>query len=213
MSCPVFPTPPTNVPDTPFAAIETAIAKLAENKNQWAQMPLSDRIGILDRLKRGVYAQAEAWANSVAQAVGIDPQTSAAGEAWLGGPVTTVRNIHLLMESLKSQGQPKPVGWRTKVNGQDAALVFPQKSMDKALFAGFEAEIWIQPGKEKSQGQIYRTPQRQGKVSLVLGAGNVSSIGPMDVLYKLFAENEVCILKMNPVNDYVGPFIEKAIAP
>tara|TARA_Y100001954_G_scaffold239292_1_gene312746 strand:+ start:9323 stop:11020 length:1698 start_codon:yes stop_codon:yes gene_type:complete len=212
MSCPVFPPPPATVPDTPFASIETAIEKLAENKNRWAQLSIGDRIALLERLKSGVLEQAEGWANSVAQAVGINPQSSGAGEAWLGGPVTTVRNIHLLIETLRKQGQPKPMAWRSKVNGQDAALVFPQKGMDKALFAGFEAEIWIQPGKEKSQGAIYREPQQQGKVSLVLGAGNVSSIGPMDVLYKLFAENEVCVLKMNPVNDYVGPFIEKAFA-
>ncbi len=39
----------------------------------------------------------------------------------------------------------------------------------------------------------------------MLGAGNVASIGPLDVVYKLFAEGQVCILKMNPVNEYLGP--------
>ena len=154
--------------------------------------------------------QAEGWAQSVAKAVGMAPDSSGAGEAWLGGPITTVRNLHLLIETLKKNGQPKPMAWRQKQNGQEAALVFPQSAMDKALFSGFEAEIWIQPNKEKTQGHIYREPQNQGKVCLVLGAGNVSSIGPMDVLYKLFAENEVCVLKMNPVNDYVGPYLEEA---
>jgi len=47
---------------------------------------------------------------------------------------------------------------------------------------------------------------------VVLGAGNVSSIGPMDTLYKLFAEGQVVILKMNPVNEYLGPFIDEAFA-
>jgi aldehyde dehydrogenase (NAD(P)+) len=50
-------------------------------------------------------------------------------------------------------------------------------------------------------------------VSLVLGAGNVASIPPMDVLYKMFVEGNVCILKMNPVNEYLGPFLERAFAP
>ena len=40
---------------------------------------------------------------------------------------------------------------------------------------------------------------------MVLGAGNVSSIAPMDVLYKLYMHHEVVILKMSPVNDYLGP--------
>jgi hypothetical protein len=41
----------------------------------------------------------------------------------------------------------------------------------------------------------------------VLGAGNVSSIGPMDALYKLYAEGQVVVLKMNPVNEYLGPIL------
>jgi acyl-CoA reductase-like NAD-dependent aldehyde dehydrogenase len=49
-----------------------------------------------------------------------------------------------------------------------------------------------------------------GKVALVLGAGNIASIAPLDVLYKLIAEGQVCLLKMNPVNDYLGPFLEEA---
>jgi hypothetical protein len=43
----------------------------------------------------------------------------------------------------------------------------------------------------------------------VLGAGNIASIAPLDVLYKLVAEGQVCMLKMNPVNEYLGPFLEE----
>jgi acyl-CoA reductase-like NAD-dependent aldehyde dehydrogenase len=45
---------------------------------------------------------------------------------------------------------------------------------------------------------------------LILGAGNVSSIPPTDALYKLFAEDQVVVLKMNPVNEWVGPHLERA---
>jgi acyl-CoA reductase-like NAD-dependent aldehyde dehydrogenase len=78
------------------------------------------------------------------------------------------------------------------------------------MFGGLSAEVWIQPGKPASQGRIYREKAAVGKVALVLGAGNVSSIPPMDVLYKLFAEDEVCVLKMNPVNADAGPHLERA---
>ncbi len=44
----------------------------------------------------------------------------------------------------------------------------------------------------------------------MLGAGNIPSIGLMDVLTKMFNEGKVCLLKMNPVNAYLGPFIEEA---
>ena len=35
----------------------------------------------------------------------------------------------------------------------------------------------------------------------------------MDVLYKLVVDDEVCILKMNPVNEQLGPVIEDAFRP
>ena len=49
-----------------------------------------------------------------------------------------------------------------------------------------------------------------GRVALVLGAGNVSSIGPMDALYKLFVEDQVVVFKTHPVNVYLGPLLEEA---
>jgi aldehyde dehydrogenase (NAD(P)+) len=40
----------------------------------------------------------------------------------------------------------------------------------------------------------------------------VSSIPPTDVASKLFVEGKVCILKMNPVNEYLGPIFEEIFA-
>ena len=47
----------------------------------------------------------------------------------------------------------------------------------------------------------------------MLGAGNIASIAPLDVLYKLYADGEVVMAKLSPVNDYLGPFLERAFAP
>jgi hypothetical protein len=46
----------------------------------------------------------------------------------------------------------------------------------------------------------------------VLGAGNVSSIGPMDALYELFAKDHVVLLKLNPVNEHLGPMVARGDA-
>ena len=81
------------------------------------------------------------------------------------------------------------------------------------MFAGVTSEVWIEPGRPASQGRIYREPSGEGRVALVLGAGNVSSIAPMDAFYKLIVENEVVVLKTNPVNAYLGPHWERALAP
>ena len=47
-------------------------------------------------------------------------------------------------------------------------------------------------------------------ITLILGAGNISSIPITDTLTKIFQYNQSVILKMNPVNAAVGPAFEKA---
>ncbi|HEY7415966.1 MAG TPA: aldehyde dehydrogenase family protein, partial [Ktedonobacteraceae bacterium] len=100
-------------------------------------------------------------------------------------------------------------------NGQVAASVFPATVYDRLFLTGVSAEIWMEPGVTaeslpQTQAVIYQNKQHPGKVALVLGAGNVASIGPMDILYKLFVEDQVVIYKSNPVNAYLGPLIEES---
>jgi aldehyde dehydrogenase (NAD(P)+) len=59
----------------------------------------------------------------------------------------------------------------------------------------------------------YRQPAPAGKVALVLGASNIAAIAPLDVLHKLITEGQVCLLKLNPVNDYLGPIMADIFAP
>ena len=56
-----------------------------------------------------------------------------------------------------------------------------------------------------------KTPRPEPVVELVLGAGNVSSIVPRDLLYGMFVENRVVVLKCNPVNDYLARHWERAL--
>ena len=79
-------------------------------------------------------------------------------------------------------------------------------------------EVWIEPGITRSeleadQAPAYRDPAAFQGLSLVLGAGNVASLGPRDVLSKLFVEGKVVVLKANPVNDYLVPHWNAAMAP
>ena len=60
------------------------------------------------------------------------------------------------------------------------------------------------------RGDKERT-EKKGKVALVLGAGNIGSISPLDALHKLFNENQVVMLKLNPVNDYLEPHLSAAL--
>ena len=60
-------------------------------------------------------------------------------------------------------------------------------------------------------GQL--NPTHSGGIGLVLGAGNVTSIPVLDVLYELLAFNRVVILKVNPTQDALVPVFERALAP
>ncbi len=208
-----------SMPETQTAEIDKAISELQAGKDRWTQVSIADRIRLCERLLRDYQEVGEASVEAACRAKGIDPGEARAGEEWLGGPLCIHRNLRLLARTLSethAMGAPRiPGPVTTRKNGQVVAQVFPDGIFDRLLFSGISAEVWMEPGvtAEKiadHQAAIYkRGAARKGKVALVLGAGNVASIGPMDVLYKLFAEDQVCILKMNPVNEYLGPFVER----
>ena len=216
-----FPAVPAPLPETSHEDIDRKLEKLASCKDAWTQVPIPDRITLLDEVMKGLVAVAPEWARTGAILKGLDPASEEAGEEWIAGPMVTVRNVRLLREALLAKGSPKPASLHTittkdpasgKNVSQAVARVFPMTVLDKLTFGGVSCDVYMMPGEPASQGRIYREKPTGGKVSLVLGGGNVSSIAPMDALYKLFVEDEVVLLKMNPVNEHVGPFLEAAFA-
>ncbi|MBS2030354.1 MAG: aldehyde dehydrogenase [Deltaproteobacteria bacterium] len=205
---------------TQFAELDKQLARLKEQAGPYARLSVRERQALLREMKEGVVAVADEWVRKACDYKGIDVNGPLAGEEWLAGPFITVRNFRLLEESLgqiASRGQPEiPDAWiRHRPNGALAVQVFPASGLDKMLFAGITAEVFLKPGvtagqMRERQASFYKRPDHTGKVSLILGAGNVSSIPPTDLASKLFLEGKVCILKMNPVNAYVGPLLERA---
>lgn len=212
-----FPPPPPPMPATPLAVCDQKLARLAEAAPRWVALSPAERAKLLRRCIQTTLDVAEEWVDTACRIKGYAPGSNGHGEEYLGGTLPTVRNLRLFAEALEAGGQPKlPKTWQ-RPDGQWVARVFPQSALDAALFTGVTADLWIVPGEKPTQGRIYRE-KREGKagkpgVSVVLGAGNQSSIAPMDVLYKLVVDDEVCILKMNPVNEQLGPAIEASLAP
>lgn len=217
MASPDFPEPPPSMPPTPLAECDAMLETLAANKKAWVDTDVPTRIALLRRTAELLQEVAADWVDAACKAKGIKPGDAQVGEEWLGGPMTFMRNIRLLAEALEAGGQPKLPAVTQRPDGQTIARVFPANMLDKIMFGGFTADVYIEPGKPASQGRIYREKKAgrasEGGVGLVLGAGNVASIGPMDALHKLFVDDEVVILKTNPVNAYLGPFIEHAFQP
>jgi acyl-CoA reductase-like NAD-dependent aldehyde dehydrogenase len=210
MTSPRFPEPPAAIPPTSIADVDAAVERVAAKKQAWTATAIPERIALLEKCLAGVESAAPAWVRDMCRVKGFSPEDNLAGEEWLAGPATTARNVRLLIHALRANGAPKLPELSQRPNGQWVARVTPAEIRERVMFAGVTVDVWIEPGKPASQGRIYREPKGPGKLALVLGAGNVSSIPPMDVLYKLFVEDEVVVLKMNPVNAVAGPHIARA---
>lgn len=214
-----FPTTTGSVVASTHDEMDAAIATLQEHKQAWARMPARERLAIIDTLMHDFAIVAPRWVEKACEAKGISPDSPVACEEWGAGAWPVMRNLRQLHQSLLeiiADGKPHiPGPITTRPDGQVVARVFPHTSYDKLFFSGVKAEIWMEPGVSKeemlaTQAAVYHEKDPEGKVALVLGAGNVASIGPMDILYKLFIENQVVVYKTNPVNAYLGPLIQES---
>ncbi|MEL6343005.1 MAG: aldehyde dehydrogenase family protein [Myxococcota bacterium] len=198
-------------------AIDAALETLDAHKQRWATLNLDEKIALLDSVRVNTLNCSARWVQLALRAKGIPHDHPVSGEEWLSGPYQLIETVNALSDTLKAlrDGQDllDGVETRTRPDGQLIAQVFPRHTFDKVMLNGVRAEVWMQPGVtasnlRTSMAQFYRSPERVGRVTLVLGAGNIASIPPLDMLYKLFVEGQVVVLKMNPVNAYLGEFFE-----
>lgn len=209
--------PPTSTPD-----LDAATTALSNRRQAWINLDIKGRIRLLRSVLRNIETEADRWVNAACEAKGVAIDSIGGAEEWYAGPAITARSARLLIKSLQDiqeSGAPAIPGPITsRANGQTVAQVFPFDTWDKLLWQGYSAEVWmapgVTPGNLKStmahayQPNMVSTPE----LGLVLGAGNVASIAPTDALYKLFVDNAVVIVKMNPVNEYLGPIFEDVFA-
>ena len=200
--------------------LDQKVTRLREAAPAFARLSLEDRIALARSMQAGYLRIAEASVRAGCAAKGIPFDSPLAGEEWTTGPWCVVRHLRLVAEALESIRRTgnTPVGpvGRT-ADGRLSVRVFPANRIDGVLFSGITVEVHLQPGVTEagmnaSRASFYKGRAHQGKTILVLGAGNIAAIPAMDVVTKLFNEGGVCLLKMNPVNAYLGPFIEEAFA-
>jgi aldehyde dehydrogenase (NAD(P)+) len=198
------------------------IQKLVEHKDEWARLPIARKIRYLEELRTKTDDVATRWVDAAVKAKRIPSDSPVVGEEWMSGPWALLKGLNVLIRTLEKINNEEPIvaddSIRTTADGQVIVDVFPTSLFDKLLLSGFSAEVWMQPGVSRENlaartASFYRDKNPAGKVALVLGAGNIASIAPLDVLYKMFADGMVCILKMNPVNDYLGKFFEEIFSP
>ena len=206
-------------PATSLSDCDVAIADLVENTKSWFDAKPDDVIGLLERLNDAVMATAQEWVAAACEAKHIPLNEPVAGEEWVNVSVTA-RYVRLLAAALRDiaagnkpqfPGKPHPV-----TGGHTAIPAFPFDAIDKVAFSGFSAEVWLKRGVAAAQAGENQAEAWFGGgapgVSLVLGAGNQASIPITDALDRLFIARHPVVLKMNPVNDYLGPIFAKVCA-
>jgi acyl-CoA reductase-like NAD-dependent aldehyde dehydrogenase len=216
---PILKHPDQTIRPSTTSEIDCALTTLTANKDKWIEVPVRTRITLLDTLIEDFGALCEPWVALNLEKKGAVRDESATGIEWTGGPIAILRLLRGLRRALvgiEKQGRPEiPGEVNVRENGQVVARIYPQNLYERLTTLGITAEVWMEPGVSldevaKSQAVAYQGNERTGKVVGILGAGNVSGIQVNDSLSKLFVENSVVLLKMNPVNAYLGPLIERA---
>ncbi|MEA9999987.1 aldehyde dehydrogenase family protein [Cryobacterium sp. RTS3] len=204
------------------ASLDTVVSGLAAGETRWAAMSLAARSALLLSVAAGVAAQAERWVGVAAQAKGLDPGSPLVGEEWISGPYVVLTNLAILQNSItalaRGESPLRTTRFGRAPGGRITVPVLPGTPYEALLLHGFSAEAWLRPGVTEEEarsraGLGQRHPSRTGGVGLVLGAGNITSIPPLDVLYELIAHNRVSVLKLNPVLDALSPVYTDAFAP
>jgi len=218
----VSPSRPSNITELPRATstarMDEIVNRLRDGARRFVSLSLDERIALARSMQRGYLRIAEASVRAACEARGLPPEF--AGEQWGGGPVCVVRALRLAIESLESikrSGNTKVGKIGRTVDGRLAVRVFPASGKDGILFSGVTAEVHMANGVDEaamheSRARFYKQKDHDGRVALILGAGNVDSIVSCDVITKMFNEGKACIVKMNPVNAFLGPYLEEAYA-
>ena len=209
--------------DTPTAHLDALLSGLRAKAQEFARVSVSARAALLRACLPTIRAQARPWVEAAFVAKGLDANLPQSSEEWLAGPMATMRNTRLLAEALErlaTTGNPGPDDKKIRLDahGRTEVEVFPNTLVDTLLYGGFSATVRMKAGMtpadvRKTQAAFYKQADPKGGVSLVLGAGNVASIPPMDALYKMFVDGNVCLVKLNPVNEYLAEYLDKAFAP
>ncbi|GAB3598407.1 aldehyde dehydrogenase family protein [Microbacterium tumbae] len=208
--------------DEERAALDATIRELAEGSRTWSRLSLAQRVTLLRAVRRSVAASAEDWALSAARSKGLGGSHPLRGEEWLSGPYSTLGALDAYIETLSrlAEGRNPLEGVRIDraPGGRIRVHAFPLTGIDSLLLSGFTGEVWLEPGitprrARAAAGLAQRTPGEPGGVGLVLGAGNVTAIPVLDVLYELLAHNRVALLKVNPTQDALVPIYQRALAP
>lgn len=204
------------------AEVDRAVVDLVAAREHFSRLTVGERRQLVIECIKAVVAAADDWIAVGCRAKGHCDSPTVRAEEILNGPAVTLRYLQLTRASLadleRAQRPRLPGRWTLDRQGRLQIPVVPVRGLfDPLNFYGFSAYVRMLPevtaeNLDEYRARDYHTPQAPG-IALVLGAGNVSSIPIIDALTKLFHQGQVVLLKMNPVNAYLGPIFKRALSP
>ena len=204
------------------ARVDTALAELRAGEQTWAALSLSQRRRLIERVRDLTVQHAQEWVAAAASIKGLESTSPLIGEEWMSGPYAFTGGTATIARTLGDLEQGKrpleDATFGTAPGGRTTVQVLPHGVFDQLLLSGFSAQVWLKPGidaatAQRTAGLAQLTPDHTNGVGVVLGAGNIMSIAPLDTLYELIANNRVVALKLNPITDPMLPVFTKILAP
>lgn len=201
--------------------IETALADLRAAAPIWASIEPQQVVALLEEMLPKIEEQAPQMVDAANWAKGLEAGSNWAAEEWFTSPWAMAHAVKAYLISFRrlaaSESPVTAKMVRGRSDGRAVVDVFPSTMEERLLFNGFTAEVWMPVGMTVEQVRDRAAGRWRGEpfspsVGLILGAGNVASIVFLDILYKLLSARSVVIVKMNPVNDYLGPYLADIFA-
>jgi acyl-CoA reductase-like NAD-dependent aldehyde dehydrogenase len=215
--------PATAIPqttDTSIQQLDVALERLKQHRDEWASLQVTRLQDLLSQLEHTLPPTYQRLVNAGAEYKSISPSSDVALEEWAMPLVLglQIRHLKQSLREIERHGTPQiPGKFTARPDNRLSVGVLPRATIDRVLLRQAKGEVWFNPDiSERQIREGMARPYRQatgGKIALVLAAGNAPNLIPGDFLYKLFVERQVVIVKMNPVNEYVGPIFEDAYAP
>lgn len=202
--------------------IDAALRELRDGEKTWGSLTLADRRALIERVRDLTVRHAADWVDAAVSIKGLDGSSPLVGEEWISGPYAFAGGTATIAETLRKLEQGSSplddASFGSAPGGRTTAEVLPRGIFDQLLLNGFSAQVWLEPGidaetAKRSAGLAQLDPSNTGGIGVVLGAGNIMSIAPLDTLYELIANNRVVALKLNPITDPMLPVLTKILAP
>jgi len=188
--------PENKIIETPKEEILAKIAKVKANADKWNKLEHSKKLVHLKKMQDNLNEIFEEWGKACSESRGLENYELFKGVGYVMGPGVFGLWLNQLIQTYESlvstNAPPKPVAER-KVNNSKIAQVLPYTTLDSIAGGGQKVELWMEPGKDISQGKILSA--KPGLVG-ILGAGNYEA--PVDILTKMFLHQKVAVYKSHP---------------